>query len=114
MNSLRCLNPPQITCLLSPAYLLKLILKKDIEPVKDDPPNAVLSANGFDARIVIIESQTIDNGVMTFTLSSTELTDAALSQKEGESDSEGLVYAVLTIDETQRQLSQGGQSTGGE
>ena len=41
---------------------------------KDDPPNAVLSANGFDARIVIIEGQTIDNDVMTFTLSTTKLT----------------------------------------
>jgi|GEM_PF-4121698 len=57
---------------------------------KTDPPNAVLSANGFDARIVIIESQTIDNGVMTFTLRS--------APKQG-GRTDGLVDAVLTIDE---------------
>ena len=35
---------------------------------KADPPNAVLSASGFDARIVILKSMTIDDGKLTFTL----------------------------------------------
>ena len=35
---------------------------------KDDPPNAVLSASGFDARMVTLESMTIDDGQLTYTL----------------------------------------------
>ena len=35
---------------------------------KADPPNAVLSASGFDAIIVILESMAIDDGQLTFTL----------------------------------------------
>ena len=39
---------------------------------KADPPNAVLSANGFDATIVILESMIINKEQLTYTLVQTD------------------------------------------
>ena len=58
---------------------------------KADPPNAVLSASGFDARIVILKSLTIDDGKLTYTLILPHLRDSSL--KGGH-----LKDMVLTID----------------
>ena len=60
---------------------------------KADPPNAVLSANGFDARIVILESMIINKEQLTYTLVQTDpSTSPAL--KGGQ-----LKDAVVTIDQ---------------
>jgi len=58
---------------------------------KADPPNAVLSASGFDARIVILKSLTIDDGQLTYTLVQTDPSPPSL--KGGQ-----LKDAVVTID----------------
>ena len=58
---------------------------------KADPPNAVLSASGFDARIVILESMIINNEQLTYTL---VLTDPSTPSLKGGQ----LKDAVVTID----------------
>ena len=58
---------------------------------KADPPNAVLSANGFDARIVILESMIINKELLTYTLVQTDPSTPSL--KGGQ-----LKDAVVTID----------------
>ena len=64
---------------------------------KADPPNAVLSANGFDARIVILESMIINKELLTYTLVQTD--PSTPSPKGGQ-----LKDAVVTIDSiTKRQ-----------
>ena len=65
---------------------------------KDDPPNAVLSANGFDVRIVILESMTIDNGVLTYILIKTDQSQGATLQPDN------LEQAILTIDRVKRSI----------
>ena len=58
---------------------------------KADPPNAVLSANGFDAPIVILESMIINKELLTYTLVQTDPSTPSL--KGGQ-----LKDVVLTID----------------
>ena len=81
-----------------PYRIVKMITAKQLQELwgegknsfKADPPNAVLSANGFDARIVILESMTRDDGQLTYTLVQT---DRSSSPKGGH-----LKDIVLTID----------------
>ena len=58
---------------------------------KADPPNAVLSANGFDARIVILESMIINKELLTYTLVQTDPSTPSLIGGQ-------LKDAVATID----------------
>ena len=58
---------------------------------KADPPNAVLSANGFDARIVILESMIINKELLTYTL---VLTDPSTPSLKGIN----MTHVILTID----------------
>ena len=44
---------------------------------KADPPNAALSGNGLDASIVIVESMTIDNGQLVYSLVPTDLNNTS-------------------------------------
>ena len=60
---------------------------------KADPPNAVLSANGADARIVILESMIINKEQLTYTLVQTDPSTPSL--KGGQ-----LKDVVVTIDHT--------------
>ena len=81
-----------------PYRIVKMITAKQLQELwgegknsfKADPPNAVLSANGFDARIVILESMTRDDGQLTYTLVQT---DRSSSLKGGH-----LKDIVLSID----------------
>ena len=66
---------------------------------KVDPPNAVLSAQGFDAEIVILEDQTIEDNVMTFTLKIDSNKVNAENPDADLLDGEPLKSAVLTIDD---------------
>ena len=73
---------------------------------KADPPNAVLSANGFDARIVILESMIINNEQLTYTLVQTDpssaplkggqLKDVVVTIDGGNCASDGTNYAIQT------------------
>ena len=82
-----------------PYHIVKMITAKQLldlwgegkNSFKADPPNAVLSASGFDARIVILKSLTIDDGLLTYTLILPHLRDSSL--KGGQ-----LKDMVLTID----------------
>ena len=58
---------------------------------KADPPNAVLSANGFDARIVILESMIINNEQLTYTLVQTDPSTPSLKGINR-------THVILTID----------------
>ena len=58
---------------------------------KADPPNAVLSATGFDATIVILKPMSLNNGQLTYSLVQTDPSDPVLQG--------GLLKdLVLTID----------------
>ena len=71
---------------------------------KADPPNAVLSANGFDARIVILESMIINKELLTYTLVQTD--PSTPSPKGGQ-----LKDAVATIDYNHREYNMNINST---
>ena len=71
---------------------------------KADPPNAVLSANGFDARIVILESMIINKELLTYTLVQTD--PSTPSPKGGQ-----LKDAVVTIDYNHREFNRYRNST---
>ena len=58
---------------------------------KADPPNAVLSANGFDARIVILESMIINKEQLTYTLVQTDPSTPSLKGIN-------MAHVILTID----------------
>ena len=58
---------------------------------KADPPNAVLSASGFDARIVILESMIINNEQLTYTLVQTDPSTPSLKGIN-------MAHVILTID----------------
>ena len=58
---------------------------------KADPPNAVLSANGFDARIVILESMIINKELLTYTLVQTDPSTPSLKDIN-------MTHGMLTID----------------
>ena len=58
---------------------------------KADPPNAVLSANGFDARIVILESIIINNERLAYTLVQTDPSTPSLKGIN-------MAHVILTID----------------
>ena len=82
-----------------PYRIVKTITAKQLQDMwgevknsfKADPPNAVLSANGFDARIVFLESMIINKELLTYTLVQTDPSIAPL--KGGQ-----LKDVVVTID----------------
>ena len=82
-----------------PYRIVKMITAKQLQELwgegknsfKADPPNAVLSSNGLDARIVILESMIINNGQLTYTLVQADPSDSSL--KGGH-----LKNLVLTVD----------------
>ncbi len=82
-----------------PYRIVKMITAKQLQELwgegknsfKADPPNAVLSANGFDARIVILESMTRDDGQLTYTLVQTDRSISSLQES-------ALKNLVMTID----------------
>ena len=82
-----------------PERIVNMVTTKHLQDVwregensfKTDPPNAVLSANGFDARIVILESMIINKEQLTYTLVQTDPSIAPL--KGGQ-----LKDVVVTID----------------
>ena len=47
---------------------------------KVDPPNAVLSASGVGLSIVILESMTINNGQLTYTVMNADRNNGSLPQ----------------------------------
>ena len=83
-----------------PYRIVKMITAKQLQDewgegknsFKADPPNAVLSASGFDVTIVIQESMTIDDGQLTFTLQ-TDLNNPSLQGGQ-------LKDVVITVDDT--------------
>ena len=87
---LRSQIDPHIVKMISTKQLLDL-WGEGKNSFKADPPNAVLSANGFDARIVILESMIINNEQLTYTL---VLTDPSTPSLKGIN----MTHVILTID----------------
>ena len=95
-------NVGKIIAFTEPPYrIVKMVTAKQLQDLwgegknsfKADPPNAVLSANGVDARLVILESITTDNDALTYTLVITH-------QNKGLQALQGVHFKdmVLTID----------------
>ena len=83
-------RPYRIVKMISTKQLLDL-WGEGKNSFKADPPNAVLSANGFDARIVILESMIINNEQLTYTLVQTDPSTPSLKGIN-------MTHAILTID----------------
>ena len=89
-----------------PYRIVKMITAKQLQDVwgegknsfKADPPNAVLSASGFDVRIVILESMTIDDGQLIYTLVQNDKNNLSLQGGQ-------LKDVVVTIDSAKGQDS---------
>ena len=80
--------------------IVKMITSKQLQDMwgegknsfKADPPNAVLSASGFDTTIVILEAMTVTDGKLTYLLVLTDPSHKAVLQGGQLKD------VVLTID----------------